>query len=188
MNIYVASSWRNSLQPHVVEFLADRGYQVYDFRHPSPGNDGFSWADIDPEWQRWTVEEYRAALGHELAQRGFRADFEAMKAADACVLVLPGGVSSHLEAGWFMGRNVPVVTLLAGGEPELMRLLGGAENLCGSMEELIAVMSRLRCEHESAYEAAAQAADEWPASDGSQDADYYDDRDDSIESDDDIPF
>jgi hypothetical protein len=42
MRIYVASSWRNLYQPTVVTALRQEGYEVYDFRHPAPGDDGFA--------------------------------------------------------------------------------------------------------------------------------------------------
>ena len=35
--IYVASTWRNTLQPKVVQALTDAGYGVYDFRKPGNG-------------------------------------------------------------------------------------------------------------------------------------------------------
>lgn len=41
MKIYVASSWRNNRQPDVVKFLRDLGHEVYDFKNPKPGDDGF---------------------------------------------------------------------------------------------------------------------------------------------------
>lgn len=36
--IYVASSWRNSHQPAVVQALRADGHDVYDFRNPAPGD------------------------------------------------------------------------------------------------------------------------------------------------------
>ena len=32
MHIYVASSWRNTYYPEVVQALRDAGHEVYDFR------------------------------------------------------------------------------------------------------------------------------------------------------------
>ena len=74
MRIYVASSWRNLYQPTVVTALRQEGYEVYDFRHPAPDDDGFHWAEIDPAWQAWTPGQYQAALQHPLAQVGFAQD------------------------------------------------------------------------------------------------------------------
>lgn len=121
MRVYVASSWRNARQPEVVERLRAAGHEVYDFRHPAPGNDGFAWSAIDPAWKGWNSDQFRNALHHPVAVEGFRLDFDAMKWANAFVLVHPCGRSAHLEAGWATGRGVPVFVLLEeGGEPELM--------------------------------------------------------------------
>lgn len=120
MNIYVASSWRNERQPVIAEFLRDGGHHVYHFRHPSPGDDGFQWSDIDPDWERWSPLAFRSFLNQHDVLRAYCNNFNAMRAADVCVLVLPCGSSAHLEAGWFVGAGRPVLALLADGEPELM--------------------------------------------------------------------
>lgn len=141
MKIYVASSWRNDDQPHVVDALRSAGHEVYDFRHPTPGNDGFSWSEIDPNWQQWTAQQYRVALKHPIAQAGFRSDFSAMQWADAGVLVMPCGRSAHLEAGWFIGQGKPLFTLLSlHDEPELMRAMDS--RICLDLGELIEMISR----------------------------------------------
>lgn len=140
MKLYVASSWRNKYQPEVVEKLRAGGHEVYDFRHPAAGNDGFSWAQIDPAWQSWTPEKYRLALLHPVARHGFGCDLGGMDGAEGCVLVLPCGRSAHLEAGWFMGRGLPVWILVPEPvEPELMYLLasGGAGALVMDVPELL---------------------------------------------------
>ena len=118
--IYVASSWRNKYQPGVVGGLIHMGLDVYDFRNEI---DGFHWSDIDPEWESWSLEDYRKALEHPLAKAGFDSDFDAMKASYACLLVLPCGRSAHLEAGWFVGQGRPVFVYSPEEEevePELM--------------------------------------------------------------------
>lgn len=113
MKIYVASSWRNDLQPTMVGALRAAGHDVYDFRHP-PGGDhlGFSWSDVDPEWRGWTAQQYLTALEHPIAQAGFESDFEAMKWAEVFVLVLPCGRSAHLEAGYAVGAGKPLIIVL----------------------------------------------------------------------------
>jgi len=125
MKIYVASSWRNSHQPYVVEALREMGCEVYDFRNPPHGRGGFAWSQIDPAWQSWTPAQWRDALRHPLAVEGFNSDKAGMDWADACVLVLPCGRSAHLEAGWFAGKGKPVAFLaLEPSEPDLMVGLG----------------------------------------------------------------
>lgn len=127
MRIYVASSWRNHQQQNVVCMLREAGHDVYDFRRPFNGGDGFHWSEIDPAWQGWTPFEFIDGLKHELAEEGFASDFDAMRWAEACVLVLPCGRSAHLEAGWFIGQGKPCWIMLEDAasrtqrlEPELM--------------------------------------------------------------------
>jgi hypothetical protein len=103
-----------------VRALRDAGHEVYDFRHPAPGNDGFAWSDIDPAWQQWTPEAFAAALRHPVARSGFRSDMDALRSADACVLVQPAGRSAALELGWAAGAGRATAVLLRPGEPELM--------------------------------------------------------------------
>jgi len=119
--VYVASSWRNPYQPEVVACLRAAGHEVYDFRDPEENPGGFHWADVDPDWQEWTAQEYIDHLDHPVAEKGFGADLRAMMWADCCVLVLPCGRSAHTEAGWFAGRGLKTVVYIPEKqEPELM--------------------------------------------------------------------
>lgn len=120
--IYVASSWRNAEQPVVVGKLRELGHTVYDFRNPRPGDHGFAWSEIDPDWIGWQPRAFRVCLDHPVAVAGFASDFDAMRWADAFVLVLPCGRSAHLEAGWAIGAGKPTAILLHEDkfEPELM--------------------------------------------------------------------
>lgn len=138
IKIYVASSWRNTHQPRVVRLLRETGHEVYDFRHPRPGNDGFAWSAIDPDWLRWSPQQFRTALQHRAAREGFGLDMEAMRAADVCVLVLPCGRSAHLEAGWFAGAGKRVLVYAPElPEPELMYLAFGERGVCLDLYEVI---------------------------------------------------
>ena len=137
MKIYVASSWRNTRQPGVVDKLRTEGHEVYDFRNPAPGDHGFQWSEIDPDWQGWTPEQFAAALNHPVALLGFSRDMQALEGCDACVLVMPCGRSAHLEAGWAAGAGKRLLILLSDGEPELMygmgELYATMDNLLGSL-------------------------------------------------------
>jgi len=137
--IYVASSWRNSLQPQVVAALLKDGHTVYDFKNPRPGNNGFHWSEIDPNWEGWTPERYRELLDHPIAKAGFASDFNAMKWADTFVLVLPCGRSAHLELGWACGQGKQTLILLDKMEPELMIKM--VDHLCVSIEEVRKILS-----------------------------------------------
>lgn len=129
--IYLASSWRNEHQPRLVELLRGAGHEVYDFRNPSTGGPatsvtaGFAWSEIDPTWRDWSPEQYRRALTHPAAVRGFGADFCAMNWADTCVALLPSGPSAALEAGWCAGSGRDLIVHVAGlREPDLMYRIG----------------------------------------------------------------
>jgi len=141
--IYVASSWRNSVQPTVVGALRSAGMEVYDFRHPDDGDDGFHWSQVygrPGDAAEWTdgvpAEEMVAGLDHPLAVTGFGLDMAAMEKCDTCVLVLPCGRSAHLELGWFAGEGRRTAILLDDPcQPELMYRM--VDFLTPSMDELL---------------------------------------------------
>jgi hypothetical protein len=135
MKIYVASSWRNTYQPKVVEALRQQGHEVYDFHNPKPGKTGFHWSEIDPEWKNWSPALFARALNHPVAKDGFALDYDAMQWADACVLVTPCGRSAHLELGWAVGAGKKTYILLSDGEPELMYKL--VDYVACSLEQLL---------------------------------------------------
>lgn len=140
--IYLASSWRNAKQPETAAILRGAGHEVYDFRNPFNGVPGFSWSEIDPQWQAWSAKKYRELLTTSpIAARGFLSDLRGMMWADTCVLLLPCGRSAHLEAGWFCGQGKRCIILTGDGEePELMALL--ATDICISIEEVIETLAQ----------------------------------------------
>ena len=134
--IYVASSWKNQYYPQVVETLRAAGHEVYDFRNPPHGGNGFRWTDIDHEAPKWSFNDYSKNLDHQLAQRQFKADLDALNWADTCVLVLPCGRSAHTEAGWLAGSGKKVLVYIpVFEEPELMYKL--FDGVVGSLDELL---------------------------------------------------
>ena len=134
--IYVASSWRNQFFPEVVRCLREAGHDVYDFRNPPHGGNGFRWTDIDENAPNWTFGKYAEGLHHPLAERQFAADMEALEWADTCVLVLPCGRSAHTEAGWLAGAGRHVVAYIPElVEPELMYTL--FDRVVGSLDDLV---------------------------------------------------
>lgn len=120
MKIYVASSWRNSEHQTLVKHLLYEGYDVYNFRNPRKGEPGFSWSEIDPLWEDWDEDEYIEALNNPIAEKGFKFDFDALKDADVCIMLLPCGRSASLEFGWACGVGKHTAILVRQCEPELM--------------------------------------------------------------------
>lgn len=138
MKIYVASSWRNQAQPTVVEALRQAGHEVYDFKNPRDGDNGFHWHEIDPDWHHWTPARYRDCLEHPIAEAGYRSDFEAMEWADVFVGVQPFGRSASMEMGWAAGQGKRTLLLLDHGEPELMVKM--FDHICCSLDEVLEML------------------------------------------------
>jgi len=144
VKIYLASSWRNVYQSTALAMLRGYGFEVYDFKNPAPGNTGFGWKQCDPELvENLSVKRLRRVLAHPVAVAGFFCDFDAMYEADACVLLLPSGMSAHLEAGWFAGAGKPVAVLAPEiREPELMYKMfdtpRGSTPLFETVDEVVA--------------------------------------------------
>lgn len=126
MKIYVASSWRNTYQPSVVQALRDDGHDVYDFKD----SEGFSWREVDENWLQWDPPTYIQGLKHHCAERGFNRDMSALMECEACVYVMPCGVSASLEAGWACGAGKRVFVYV----PDLR-----APDLMVKMAELVTV-------------------------------------------------
>lgn len=75
--VYVASSWRNTMQPAVIHTLRAAGIDCYDFRNPAEGDNGFRWTDVGLE------QTCRCA--HSRGPHGFCAlHGEAWNYLDAC--------------------------------------------------------------------------------------------------------
>lgn len=138
--IYVASSWRNEYYSDVIAALRDAGHEVFDWKNPHPGWNGFHWSEIDAHWHAWNPETFRSMLDHPLSVKGFAEDFGGMEWSDTGVILLPSGRSAHLEGGWLIASGRPVyVLMLRPQEPDLMYKL--ATGICLTMHELIGALA-----------------------------------------------
>lgn len=120
MNIYVASSYKNKLQPEIVLLLQNLGHEVYDFfKNPH----SFDWKNINKDQSdHWEPEVFANELkNNSIVEDAFVLDYSAVNKADCCLMILPCGKSAHIEAGWFKGKGKSVyVLMLEKNEPELM--------------------------------------------------------------------
>lgn len=144
--IYVASSWRNAEHPAIVAALQEDGHEVYDFRNPGDGKEGFAWDQVgygDTPFYNGEadLDGYVSCLAHPRAVEGFGLDKQAMDWADTFVLALPCGRSAHLEAGFAAGAGKRVIVLLSRDkfEPELMYLL--CSDIVTSVDEVRALLA-----------------------------------------------
>jgi hypothetical protein len=124
MKIYVASSWRNLLQPGIVHALRRLGHDVYDFRHPKAGDEGFTWKQVGAPTafvDKVDPSIWREMLQHPRAVEGYASDISHVRDCDAVVYVLPCGRSASWEPE-LMFREATIITSMdelfdAFGEP-----------------------------------------------------------------------
>lgn len=141
MKVYVASSWRNLLYPGIVQALRTMGHEPYDFRHPTPSNNGFSWKEVDPDYSGGEVnaDHWRRMLSHPTAKEGYEFDIGALRLCEVVVLVLPAGRSACYEFGYAMGQGKRGIVLALGSEaPDLMFR---EATICGTMDEFFDAMA-----------------------------------------------
>lgn len=145
LKVYLATSWKNPFYESLLNFLRNVHFDVYDFKNPEPGSNGFNWRSLSKEPTPWTLEHCREVLRDPVAHDNFRMDYMALRDAEAVVLLLPSGVDSHMEAAWCAGRGVPVLVYAEPGvkvDPSLMWKLLGPTNitLVTTVEQLVSTL------------------------------------------------
>jgi nucleoside 2-deoxyribosyltransferase len=135
MKVYVASSWRNKYQPHVVKHLRAAGHEVYDFRNAETA---FDWREIDSHYP-WDAETMRKAMRHPVARAGYDSDMDALRDCDACLIVLPCGRSAHWELGYAQRAGKRTMVLVSDpAEPEVVYM--DAEVITSDLDDIISAL------------------------------------------------
>lgn len=108
MKVYIASSWKNfETVREVAQHLRSRGIEVDDFTDARGGD-------------RYVFDYREEGMGHldgiefmkdRRTQLAFDQDKAGLDWADAVLLILPSGRSSHLEAGYAVGQGKKLVIL-----------------------------------------------------------------------------
>jgi len=110
--IYIASSWKNAdWVRRLADLLRSQGHEVFDFtdtKNRVPGLDKFVFGA--KEWAAHSGKspdeiKYKDFLTWPPTKRAFASDKAGIDWADTVVLLLPSGRSSHLEAGYAVGRD-----------------------------------------------------------------------------------
>lgn len=108
--IYVSSSWRNETeQQKLVNTLRQHGHKVYDFTRPKGVLEKSVWDVLNINADACDYEEYLNAINNDDVIKRFTSHRDAMLCADTCVMLLPCGRSSHVEAGFMAGMNKRVI-------------------------------------------------------------------------------
>jgi hypothetical protein len=102
MKIYLASSWKNK---NIVflwkQELQEKGHEVDAFVDSSDGRYVFHYSEID-NIENLDVINF---LEDNRTKKAFQEDKKWLDWCDCCLLILPSGKSSHLEAGYAKGKG-----------------------------------------------------------------------------------
>jgi len=134
--IYIASSWKNVVQVRALaNTLRQCGFEVDDFTDDSTGRYVFHYSEIGNLYQIDPI----SFLEDSRSQRAYQEDKKMIDWADAVVMVMPAGRSSHLEAGYAKGQGKVLIiywpTCLPKGEFDVM--YGFADLLTKNLDEVV---------------------------------------------------
>jgi len=106
MKIYIASSWKNQER---VLWLAGRlekeGFEVDAFYRATDNRYSFHWSELVDNEDDLKYYDAIEMLADPRTQRAFQEDRKWLDWADAVVMLMPCGRSSHLEAGYAVGQG-----------------------------------------------------------------------------------
>jgi hypothetical protein len=133
--IYIASSWKNAAWlPAIALLLRTAGHEVYLFCET--GRDHFVFDAHDWKGQDLSTITAKQAWQHEVFRHAFECDKAGLDWADTCILILPAGRSSHLEAGYAVGRGKDLFITGSPKPGEYDTMYGFAKAVCESGPEL----------------------------------------------------
>ncbi len=143
MRLYIASSWRNANAVNrFAELFRLWGHEVYSFAEVAPGNVIFNWTDIvSPDDDGITCLKYPQSI------EAHKSDKYSMDWAEACILILPAGKDSHLEAGYIKGQGKKLFILGCFTKGEFSNQYHLADGLfrLSEIDNLKMVLNDLRC-------------------------------------------
>lgn len=109
MKIYIASSWKNAdLVFGVAEYLRNSDFEVDAFVDDSKGRYVFNWKEIVKDKNKLNAISF---LKDGRTKKAFKEDKKWLDWCDACIVILPAGKSTHLEAGYAKGQRKKLIFL-----------------------------------------------------------------------------
>lgn len=109
----IISRFRNKYQCELlIKKLQEKGKTCYNFceKPGDPKN-----PNTHPEEQMKVFETTKDFYNNEMFQTYFKKDLDGLKNAEKVILLLPAGISAHIEAGIAYGWGKPLILI---GEPE----------------------------------------------------------------------
>lgn len=106
MKIYLASSWKNEeIVKLWAELLRRYHHEVDAFCDNSNDRYIFHFSEIGETWDLDAIN----FMIDERSQKAFQEDKKWLNWCDCCLLILPAGKSSHLEAGYAKGQDKQLI-------------------------------------------------------------------------------
>lgn len=121
MKIFIASPWKNKEQVEKLsEDLRARGHTVHSFIES--GANLLTGHPIEDEMQIFS-EALKNWQDDGRVSKIFESELTFLRECDLCVLLLPAGISSHLEAGIAYGWGKKTVLIGPIAKPEVVYLI-----------------------------------------------------------------
>ena len=112
MKIYIASSWKNeSIVMALAKMLREEGFEVDAFVDVSSGRYVFHFSEIGDPAKLNAIN----FLEDDRSQKAFQEDKKWLDWCDCCIMLLPCGNSSHLEAGYAKGCGKKLIIFSPAG-------------------------------------------------------------------------
>lgn len=138
MKIYIATSWKQKNRAILLaRNLREKGHETDCFCDESTGRFVFHFSEVG-ELKNIDAKSF---LKNEQALKAFEEDKKWIDWADAVVMLLPCGNSSHLEAGYAKGKNKKLYILGPFEKGSFDVMYGFADKLCSNEEELYNILS-----------------------------------------------
>lgn len=120
-NYTILSRFRNKeMCESLVEELKKRGKTCYNFCD-TPANP--NQPNASPEEQMEHHESVENFFENEHFQYMFKRDLDGLKNAEKAILLLPAGISAHIEAGIAYGLGKPLILVGKPEKPESLYLV-----------------------------------------------------------------
>jgi nucleoside 2-deoxyribosyltransferase len=110
---FISSRWRNrDLVLTLVKSLREKGQKVLSFFENPHNSDA---ADDDPEEVMKKWESMPNWQQEKIVKQIFEEDMRCIRKSDTVILLLPAGISAHVEIGFAHGLNKKCILI---GKPE----------------------------------------------------------------------
>lgn len=137
MKIYIASSWKNEDSvKYLANLIREETPCSVDCFADASTRYVFSWREINVDRKKLNAKTF---MQYNKVWEAFREDKKWLDWCDCCVLFLPAGKSSHLEAGYAKGRGKKMVIFSPDGFPtgEFDVMYGFANLITDDIDTLI---------------------------------------------------